>query len=456
MRIIIVGGGIVGYSLADQLLKDNHNIILIELNGEICQQLSEKLDLQIINGSGTSLAVLKQAGIEHTDMILAVTPDNEDNIVACSLAAQFKVTNCIARLRGSDFAGEENLASLKLMGITNVIHPERALVQRVLQFVDTPRALDSANFENGRILMRGYRIKENMELANKSPKEIREEIEADIILFSAIIRNGQGMIPDGNTVIKPGDILYSLFPRESLGTFLKLVGQEEEEHKIIMTGSSYSSLELAVALDKTKHKVTYVDPDMAHAEKAAAQLNNVEVLHGDCTQNELLKELNVDAASFFLAVSDEADYNMLSSLLAKAEGAREVIATTTETLHDRLFKSIGIDHVINPRLTTAREILETISKGHIAAKVKLSNVDIEAVRFNVDPNSSIMGQKVKDIAVKLKKGSIIGIIVREDKIILPEGETSIESGDHVIVITHKSNLPYLTKLFNPRGFFNRS
>lgn len=453
MRIIIIGGGIVGYSLADQLLKDNHKITLIELDGDICQEISEKLDLKIVNGSGTSPSALKQAGIKDADMVLAVTPNNDVNILSCALASKYAVSHRIARVRGSEFTNQESIDDLKKIGITNVIHPERALVNRVMQFIDTPGAVDSANFEGGRILMRGYKVTEEMYVVNKTPKEIREEIHPDIILFSAIVRDGQGMIPDGNTTIKAGDILYSLFPRESLSSFLKIIGREEENMKIIMTGSSYSSIELAVALDKTSHSVTYVNNDIAHAEKAAALLNNVVVLHGDCTQIEMLKEINVESADFFLGISDEADYNMLSVLLAKAEGVKEAIASTTETIHDRLFKSIGIDHVINPRLTIAREILEIVSKGHIGAKVKLTDVDIEAIRFNVEQKSSVVGKKVKEISEKLKKGSIIGIIVRDDTIILPDGDTIIKSGDHVIVISHRANIQYLTKLFKPAGLF---
>jgi trk system potassium uptake protein TrkA len=166
--------------------------------------------------------------------------------------------------------------------------------------------------------------------------------------------------------------------------------------------------------------------------------------------------LYVDRASFFISVSDSPDYNMLAALLAKAEGAHEVIATTTDMRHNKLYNSIGIDHVINPRLTTAREILEIISRGYIGAVVHLSDVDIQAVRFNVDATSEMAGAKVRKAATKLKKGSIIGVIVREGKMILPEGETVIEANDHLIVITHRRNLPTLSRLFKPRGLFKRS
>jgi trk system potassium uptake protein TrkA len=456
MHIVIVGGGVVGFSLAEQLLADKHQLSLVETDPELCQQLSEKLDLQIVNGSGTSPSVLSQAGLRGADMVLAVTPSNEVNILVCAIAAQYDVKRRIARLRGDEYRSDSGLIDLEQLGITTVIQPEKTLVDHILQYVDTPHALEAANFENGRILMRGYRVTENMEIANKTPREIRETIMPLVVLFSAIVRDGLGMIPDGETKILPGDIVYSLFPRESLERFLKLVGIESKNRKVIITGDSYATVQLAMALDKTDNHVIYVDTNREHAEQVAGQLDHIEVLHGDCTQNDLLRELNVDKASFFIATSEEADYNMLSSLLAKAEGVHEVVATTIELHHGKLFKSIGIDHIVNPRLTTAREIMEIISRGHIGGKFKLSDVEIEAVRFTVDPDSDVAGIRVQKIATKLKKGTIIGIIVREDRLIVPGGDTVIEAGDHVIIITLMKNLPYLSKLFKPHRFLKRS
>ncbi len=457
MRIIIIGGGIVGYSLAEYLLRDKHRISLVESDQHLCQAISEKLDMQVINGSGSSPAVLKEAGVAGADMLLAVTPSNEVNIVACSIAAQHGVGQRIARLRGEEYAGATGLIELDKVGITSVIHPERVLVDQIMQYVETPHSVQAANFEHGKMLMRGYKVTENMPLANKTPSEIRQQIAPDAVLFSAIVRKGVGMIPDGSTHIEPGDTLYTLFPRESLDRFLGLMGLEKKSgRKVIITGDTYATLELGLAFDeRDAYQVTYVDPHLAHAEQVAAMFQHIEVLHGDCTDDDLLRELYVDRASFFIAVSDSPDYNMLSALLAKAEGAHEVIATTTDTRHDKLYKSIGIDHVINPRLTTAREILEIISRGHIGAVVHLADVDIQAVRFNVDADSDVAGIKVRNIATKLKKGSIIGVIVREDKMILPEGGTAIEAGDHVIIITHQRNIPTLSRLFKPHRLFKR-
>ncbi len=451
MRIVIVGGGVVGFSLAEHLLRDGHNLSLIETDQRLCQTISDRLDLQIVNGSGSSPLILREAGIDGADMLLAVTPNNEVNIVACSIAALYDVPSRIARLRGREFSGAGGLVDLTRLGITALIQPEQALVDHILQYMETPHAVESANFEDGRILLRGYRVREHMTLAGKTPREIREEINPDVVLFAAIVRRGEGMIPDGNTRIEPGDIVYSLFPRESLDRFLSLVGIERKSsRKVIITGDSFATLELSGALDKTEHKVTLVDPSLDHAHTAANMFDKIEVLNGDCTEADLLREINVGAASFFIAASNEADYNMFSSLLAKAEGAHEVIAVSTESRHDKLFNSIGIDHVVNPRLVTARVILEIISRGHIGAVVKLSDVDLEAVRLTVEHGSEIAGKLVKNMARKLKKGSIIGVIVRGNSMILPYGETEIQPDDHVIMITRHRHLPALTKLFRGR------
>ena len=248
MRIVIVGGGVVGLSLGEHLLRDKHQLSLIEVDSQLCDQLGEKLDAQILNGPGTSPTILKEAGLPDADMVLAVTPSDEVNMLVCAIAAQYDVKHRIARLRSAEFAEGSDVIDLARLGVTSVIYPEKVLADQIMQFVETPHAIEAANFEQGRILLRGFKVTEEMELANKTPRQIREEIAPVVVLFSALIRNGTGVIPDGATVIEPGDTLYALFPRESLDRFRKLIGIETKNRKIIMTGDSYSSIELAKLL----------------------------------------------------------------------------------------------------------------------------------------------------------------------------------------------------------------
>ncbi|MDH4035601.1 MAG: FAD-dependent oxidoreductase, partial [candidate division Zixibacteria bacterium] len=157
MRIVIVGGGVVGYSLAEHLLKEKHQLSMVESDPELCGQISSKLDIQLLNGSGSSPSALLQAGLDGADMVLAVTPNDEVNMVVCAFAAQYKVGRRIARLRNREFSEEQSAIDLEKIGVTSVIHPENVLVDHIMQFVETPHAVESANFESGKILMRGYR-----------------------------------------------------------------------------------------------------------------------------------------------------------------------------------------------------------------------------------------------------------------------------------------------------------
>jgi trk system potassium uptake protein TrkA len=456
MNTIIAGGGVVGFSLAEHLLKDDHQLVLVEKDEHLCQSITDKLDIQVLCGSGSSPELLKEAGVDGAHMVLAVTPDDEVNLVVCALAKQYNVGRRIARLRREEFTREGSAVDLGNIGVTSVIHPEKVLADQIFQYIETPHAVESANFEDGNVLLRAYRIRDNMEMCGKTLQEIRRGIAPAMVLIAAIVRKGSGMIPMGNTQIEAGDIVYALFPRDSIDAFLGLVGIERKKHrKIIITGDSYATFAMVRVLERTDHKVTLVDPDKEHAGRVAEKFGKLEVIHGDCTESDLLRELNIDKASFFIALSDGTDYNMLSTLVAKVEGAREVVATATDARHDKLFRSIGIDHIINPRLTAARAILDIISRGHIGAAVPFSGIDIEAVKYTVEPESEIVGLRVKRVAKKIKRGTIIGTIVRDNQMILPDGETTVEAGDHVIAITHHKNIAALSKLFRPRGFLDR-
>ncbi|MCK4607469.1 MAG: NAD-binding protein, partial [candidate division Zixibacteria bacterium] len=160
MRIVIVGGGVVGQSLAEHLIKEKHKLSMVEMDAGLCQSMTEKLDLQLLNGSGSSPSVLMEAGLADADLVLAVTPNDEVNMIVCAIAAQYNVGQRIARLRSREFAEENSVVDLSRIGVTSVIHPEKVLVDHILQFVETPHAVESANFEDGRILLRGYRVRE--------------------------------------------------------------------------------------------------------------------------------------------------------------------------------------------------------------------------------------------------------------------------------------------------------
>jgi trk system potassium uptake protein len=451
MRIIIVGGGVVGYSLAEHLVQERHNIALIEKDRAVCENIGEKLDIIVLNGSGSSPRLLEQAGIEGADMIIAVTPNDELNILVCAIAQQYDVATRIARIRSNEFRGGDAIIDISKMGVTLSIDPESVVVDAITQYVETPGASDAVNFHYGNVLMRGYRIKENMPISNHALRDVMSGSRDHRILFVAAVRDGEGIIPDGDYIVQPNDDLFGIFARGSLNRFLGYFFENKTSvDNVIISGDSLTAILLADALQKFVHKVTLVDPNEEHARLAADTLNNVEIIHGDCTEASILSEVYVKNARFFIAAAKEAEYNVMSALLAKAEGTQEVIAVVADIRYDRLFSSIGIDHIIHPRLTIAREILEAINRGQIGRIAKIRDVNIEAIRITAEENSPITGKPLMHVRSKIQKGSIISTVLRGEEMIIPDGETVIQPGDQMIITTFSKNVARVRKLFKAR------
>jgi trk system potassium uptake protein TrkA len=451
MRIVIVGGGVVGFSLAEQLRYENHDVSLVEKDPRVCQDIGSRMDIQLVCGNGSSPHILEAAGIKGSDMVLAVTPFDELNIVICAVAKQYDVPARIARIRSNEFRGGDASIDIGQMGVTLVIDPEQVVVDSIVQYVETPGACDATNFQEGGILMRGYHITDDMPIVNRQLSDIRKDIREHPLLFIAAVKQNKGIIPHGDYIIEAGDDIFGIFPRSSIDTYLSLFNKTRKDvDNVIITGESLTAIQLANALKDIIDKVVLVDPNAGHAKHAADVLNNVEIVHGDCTDSAILNEVYVRNAEFFIAVGKETEYNIMSALLAKAEGAREVIAVAAELRHDRLFSSIGIDHVIHPRLAIAQEIMEVINRGQIGRVVRIRNLDIEAIRIIAEENSPITGKPLQHVRSKIQKGSIIGAVLRGDQMIIPDGSTVIEPGDQMIVITYTQHVSRVRKLFKSR------
>jgi trk system potassium uptake protein len=451
MNIIIVGGGVVGYSLAEHLENEHHTISLIEKDTTTCQNLSEKLDIKIINGNGSSPRLLEAAGIRGADMIIAVSPIDELNILVCAIAKQYEVPTRIARIRSNEFRDGDASIDISEMGVTLIIDPEAVVVDAIIQFIETPGARDAINFQDGNVLMRGYLIADDSPLIGRTLKDIRGAAKDNPFLFIAAIRDGKGIIPDGEYVVQHGDELFGIFPRSSLEGYLSFFNRSAKDvDNVIISGDSRTAVQLADALQQIVDKVILIDPDAKHAAYAADILNNVEIINGEATDSSILREVYVRNAKFFIAAANEPEYNVMSALLARSEGAREVIAVVSDIRHERLFSSLGIDHVIHPRLAIAREILEAITSGQIGRIARIRDSEIEAIRITAAENSPITGKPLQHVRSKIQKGSIISAVLRDSKMIIPDGGTVIQPGDQMIVITYAKNVSRVRKLFKSR------
>ncbi|MDT8324300.1 MAG: Trk system potassium transporter TrkA [Bacteroidota bacterium] len=455
MKIIIIGAGLVGSSLAEALLRQGHDIAVIEKDAVRGEQIADKLDVLVVTGSGSNPQDLEHAGLVNADMVIAATPVDEVNLIACLIARQYEVTHRIARIRNADFiAGSEKLKP-EQFGITQVIYPEENTLNAVLNYIETPYAIDAQDFSNRTVLLRSYRITEDMPIANRNLIDLRNDPKGHMLLVVAIIRDDQVIIPRGDTVIMAGDKPLFILPRESRDNLLTLVGVETgSRKKAIVFGNTLTSINIARALQMELDTVTYIDPDLEHGNIAAAKLQGIDVLHGNGDDVDVLKEANVRFADFFIAASEENDENVLACLLAKSEGAREVIAIVNDDQHTDLFLSIGLNHIINPRQLTANGILNAVLPGYVSSSLHIQKSDIDVLRLRVEAHSPVAGKPLKDSWRKAVGVSIVGAILREQAMMIPTGETLLEEGDLVIVFTRSAGIRRVRKLFgsHEQGF----
>lgn len=454
MRIIIVGGGTVGYSLAEYLSTKKHHITIIDQDPDLCNTISSRLDVYTIQGFGTNPTILANADIKNADMLIAVTPSDDTNLLCCNFAKQFGIKKRITRIKSTEYTKNNNCISLKELGVTHIIEPEIEIVNEILQYVELPGVTESANFKSDNVYLRGYTITPEMPFAYKTLSEITTLTGAKKILIVRLIREGKSITPTGSEKILPGDEVIALLPSESLEEFKRLLKRQDNRiKKIIIFGDSLTAIHLAESLESISDQTILVDPDEEHGRIAASTLHKTEVLFGDCTNVEMLQEVHVKETQFFIAAAIDSEDNVMASLLAKAEGAREVIAVTTNERHNKLFRSLGIDRVINPQKITTQKIISSILKVPIGPLISLKNADIEVSRFVAEKKSAIIDEPLQNLVNLARKSIIVGCVFRDEQVIIPSGQTTIREDDEVLVICPPRNVKLAGKLFKSSSRF---
>jgi trk system potassium uptake protein TrkA len=454
VNIVIVGAGVVGYSLAEHLGGQGHQISVIDSNAALCEEMSGKLDVITVHGHGSSPRSLEEAGIQNADMVIAVTRNDETNLVICNFAMQYNVPKRIARITSTEYTEAHSKIGLTALGVTHVIEPEREVVSSILQYIELPGVTESANFQLENVYLRGYRIRAGMPVAGRTLAEINALTGDRSILVVLIIRDGRGILPRGAERILEGDEIIAIMASESLPGFRRLVNRPRSRlKKVIISGETLTAIHLANAVKPFAERVVLVDPDPRHAAFAASQLDGVEVIEGACTSTDVLQEVHINNTPVFIAAGEDTEDNLMACVLAKAEGAREVIAISNSERHMDLFRSLGLDHIINPRNITAQTIIANVLKVPIGALLRLKNVDIEVTRFVAERNSRVLNKPLSQLVDAFRRSIIVGSVFREDTVIIPSGDTVIEEDDVVLVLYRPKAFAHVGNLF--RGRFAR-
>lgn len=450
MKIIILGAGQVGSSVAENLVSEANDITVIDTNPKCLSNLNERFDLQTIVGVASYPSVLEQAGAKDADMILAVTNSDETNMIACQVAYTiFHTPTKIARVRNTEYLSKTALFAQEALPIDVLISPEQLVTDHIERLINYPRALQVLEFADGKVQMVAVRASYSGPLVGHRAGDIGKylpELDYRIVI---LFRQGRAIIPDGKTVIEPDDELFFIGAPRHMRALLKSLRSTKREFKrVILAGGGNIGMRLAMKLER-HYQVKLIEMDFERAQLAAAELKNTIVLHGDATNEELLIEENIDDTDIFCALTNADEANIISSMLSKRLGARRVMALINRGGYVDLVQSNVIDIAISPQQATIGTILAHIRRGDVVAVHTLRRgaaEAIEAIAHGNKNSSSVVGRTIEEVA--LPPGTSIGALVRGDKVLLAHHDTVVEAEDHVILlVADKKQVPEIERLF---------
>lgn len=446
MRVIIVGAGRIGRSLAKSLAQENNEVYLIEKNEQVVRDRCEKLDVKVIIGNATDPDVLKKAQVQEAELVLAVSTSDETNLVVCSLAGLFGAKRCIARVRNMSLS--ESLAQFGYdqFKIDEIINPELVAAKAIVKIVETPGASEVADFADGKILLRAFDISSSSPLCGSKIEEFRDEDFPWPFLIVSVIRNDSVIIPKGNTTIEEGDHMYVLLPASSLGEFLIFINPEVKlPKKIVIYGATITGMHVAMTLAGKIDDLLLIEEDSEIAKDVAGRLEDVRIINGSASEQDILMECGVEAADIFIATTNNDQSNLISSLLAKKMGTKTTIITTQQQDYRTIVDALDIDAVISPHHLAVEQILRLVRGKGISAVSKFLEGETEALEFVPEEGSPITKGPLKSI--KFPKNSIIGAIYSGEEVVLADGNVQIKPGERVIVFCHEAAVKKLQALF---------
>ncbi|MFZ2323309.1 MAG: Trk system potassium transporter TrkA [Ignavibacteriaceae bacterium] len=445
MKIVIAGMGDVGYQLAKQLSREAHDIIAIDMDQQRLSYSGQMADILTIKGSSTSIKTLNEAGISEADLLVAVTSSEEVNIATSILAKKLGAKRTIARISNAEYLEPEIAVHFMEMGVDFIIYPEELAAIETVSLINRTAATDVLEFENGKLAVIGLRLDKNAPIVNKKLIEIAKEYNNTDFRVVAIHRNFRTIIPKGNDKFLPNDQVFVITKPEGHEQILKLAGKENLKFDNIMVlgGGKIGRRVASLLSDKMQVKLIESDPEKSF--ELADQLPNTLVIKGDGRDIDLLAQEGIIDVDAFIAVTDDAETNIISCLLAKHLGVKKVIALVDKVDYIPLTQTIGLDSLINKKLIAANNISRFIHKSDVIVMATLEGIDADVLEFKVQPNSDITKHKISEI--DFPKGSIVGGFIRGDEVSIATGDSQINVGDKVVVFCLPDIALKVEKLF---------
>ena len=453
MNIIIAGAGKVGLNVAGHLVAEGHNVTLMDTLQDTLDKASNQLDVMCVRGNGASRAALLEAGIRDADMVIAATGSDEINLLCCHCAHSLGVSSTVARVRSAEYAGD--LENMKQdLGIDMLVNPELATAIEISRLLRFPTAANIDTFARGRVEIVSFHVQEDDFLVGKSLASLTSKIRDLAILFCAVERGSEVVIPNGPFVLQQGDKVYLVGTPAGIHQFFKLLGRQS--HKVrsaFIVGGGRITFYLVNILERLGISCKVIEKNEHRCRELAETFPKTLIIHGDGTDPELLAEERMEASDAFIALTDRDEDNLIISLCAHQAGMTKVVAKSNRQNYTSIARSAGVESVVSPKLTTAGHILRKVrgimnSKGTVMTSLyRIAEGRAEAMEFQVSPATHNLGVPLKDLRLKLKEGVLVAVVVRGGHVIIPNGSTALEEGDTVIIVAQGSGITDLNDIF---------
>ncbi|AHF11041.1 MULTISPECIES: Trk system potassium transporter TrkA [Dehalobacter] len=443
MRVVIVGAGKVGFSLAQYLVDEDHDVIVIEEDETRRNIIQNSLDVMTIQGNGASPRVLMNADVRSADLMIAVTDSDEVNMVACMAAKQAGIHQTIARIRNSEYIGKEEAEFHRSLGIDLTINPEHVTAVEISRILFIPAALEVEDFADGKVRLLEVRIRPESPHTNIPISEL--DLPKDILIVG-ILRKNRMIIPNGAEMLKPSDNVFLVGDPQALNEIQdEFTEKMVPVKKVMLIGAGRIGRNLAVLLEKAGMIVKVIDKNPERCQALAKSLKKGTVYCGEGTDVDLLMEEGVGDADAVVCLTDDDKLNLLLALMAKDLGAQKTICRVGRTEYIPLMEKVGVDSVLSPRLITAGFILSQVRRGKFISVALLEGAKAQAMEIGISPTSKVAGKKLKE--VRFPYNCLVGAVLHQGRVYVPNGESVLMPGDQVIIFALPDTIIKVNKFF---------
>jgi trk system potassium uptake protein TrkA len=451
MKVVICGAGQVGFGIAERIAAEKNDVSIIDTSARLIAAVSQQLDVRGFVGNGAQPDVLMQAGAEHADMLIAVTQSDEVNMVACQVAhSLFNVPTKVARVRGSSYLDPKwrDLYNTEHLPIDVIISPELEVAEMVLRRVALPGAVDTASFAEGEVIVCGVSCEPDCPLVDTPLKQLTDLFPDLRAVIIGIERAGRAFVPRSDDQLLVGDLVYVASPREQVARNLSLFGHDEQAPtRIVIAGGGNIGAHVALALEERfpKARLKLIEASRDRAVDLAEKLARTVVLHGSALDREILEEADVETADLAVALTNDDQVNMLSSVMARRLGTKRNLCLINNATFQPFARTLGIDAYVNPRAITVSRILQHVRRGRIRSVYSVLDGKAEVIEAEALDTSPLVGKPLRDLPAI--KGMRFGAIWRGGKVIAPRGDTVVQAKDRVVIFALREQVRQVELLF---------